>query len=53
MAELGPPAEVLIVRGGVAALETLMALRVLAGDGVRVTLVAAELETIDAAPVGR
>lgn len=42
MAEPGSPAEVLIVGGGVAALETLMALRDLAGDRVRVTLVAAE-----------
>jgi sulfide:quinone oxidoreductase len=42
MAEPGAPAEVLIVGGGVAALETLMALRDLAGDRVRVTLVAAE-----------
>ena len=42
MAEPGSPAEVLIVGGGVAALETLMALRDLAGDRVRVTLVAGE-----------
>ena len=42
MAEPGSPAEVLIVGGGVAALEGLMALRDLAGDRVRVTLVAAE-----------
>jgi hypothetical protein len=42
MAEPRSPAEVLIVGGGVAALETLMALRDLAGDRVRVTLVAAE-----------
>src|SRR5215218_653142 len=42
MAEPGSPADVLIVGGGVAALETLMALRDLAGDRVRVTLVAAE-----------
>jgi sulfide:quinone oxidoreductase len=42
MAEPGSPAEVLIVGGGVAALETLMALRDLAGDRVRVTLVAAD-----------
>jgi sulfide:quinone oxidoreductase len=42
MAEPASPAEVLIVGGGVAALETLMALRDLAGDRVRVTLVAAE-----------
>src|SRR5688572_17549598 len=42
MAEPGSPAEVLIVGGGVAALEGLMALRELAGDRVRVTLVAAE-----------
>jgi sulfide:quinone oxidoreductase len=40
MAEPRSPAEVLIVGGGVAALETLMALRDLAGDRVRVTLVA-------------
>ncbi|MGH2945242.1 MAG: hypothetical protein ACRDPC_03080 [Solirubrobacteraceae bacterium] len=44
MAEPGSPAEVLIVGGGVAARETLMALRDLAGDRV--------LETDDAAPVG-
>jgi sulfide:quinone oxidoreductase len=42
MAEPRLPAEVLIVGGGVAALETLMALRDLAGDRVRVTLVAPE-----------
>jgi len=42
MAEPGSPAEVLIVGGGVAALETMMALRDLAGDRVRVTLVARE-----------
>jgi NADH dehydrogenase FAD-containing subunit len=42
MAEPGSPAAVLIVGGGVATLETLMALRDLAGDRVRVTLVAAE-----------
>jgi NADH dehydrogenase FAD-containing subunit len=42
MAEPGSPAEVLRVGGGVAALETLMALRDLAGDRVRVTLVARE-----------
>ena len=42
MAEPGSPAEVLIVGGGVAALETLMALRDVAGDRVRATLVAAE-----------
>jgi sulfide:quinone oxidoreductase len=42
MAELGSPAVVLVVGGGVAALETLMALRDLAGDRVRVTLVAPE-----------
>ena len=42
MAEPGSPAEVLIVGGGVAALETLMALRDLAGNRVRVTLVAGE-----------
>jgi sulfide:quinone oxidoreductase len=42
MAEPGSPAEVLIVGGGVAALETMMALRDLAGDGARVTLVARE-----------
>jgi sulfide:quinone oxidoreductase len=46
MAEPGLPAEVLIVGGGVAALETLMALRDLAGDRVRVTLVAAELDFV-------
>ena len=40
MAEPGSPAEVLIVGGGVAALETMMALRDLAGDRVRVMLVA-------------
>jgi sulfide:quinone oxidoreductase len=38
MAEPRSPAEVLIVGGGVAAPETLMALRDLAGDRVRVTL---------------
>ena len=42
MAEPGSPAEVLIVGGGVAALETLMALGDVAGDRVRVTLVAPE-----------
>src|SRR5215218_1342571 len=42
MAELGSPAGVLVVGGGVAALETLMALSDLAGDRVRVTLVAPE-----------
>jgi sulfide:quinone oxidoreductase len=42
MAEPGLPAEILIVGGGVAALESLMALRDLAGDRVRVTLIAAE-----------
>src|SRR5215208_1820355 len=42
MAEPRSPAEVLIVGGGVAALETMMALRDLAGDRVRVTLVAPE-----------
>ena len=42
MAEPGSPANVLIVGGGVAALETLMALRDLAGDRVGVTLVAPE-----------
>jgi sulfide:quinone oxidoreductase len=42
MAEARSPAEVLIIGGGVAALETLMALRDLAGGRVRVTLVAAE-----------
>src|SRR5215216_6465824 len=42
MAEPALPAEVLIVGGGVAALETMMALRDLAGDRVRVTLVARE-----------
>jgi NADH dehydrogenase FAD-containing subunit len=42
MAEPGSPAEVLIVGGGVAALVTLMALRDLAGDRVRVTRVARE-----------
>jgi hypothetical protein len=41
MAEPGSPAKVLIVGGGVA-LETLMALRDLAGDRVGVTLVAPE-----------
>ena len=40
MADPGSPAEVLVVGGGVAALETLMALHDLAGDRVRVTLVA-------------
>jgi sulfide:quinone oxidoreductase len=40
MAEPGSPAEVLVVGGGVAALETLMAVHDLAGDRVRVTLVA-------------
>jgi hypothetical protein len=38
MAEPGSPAEVLIVGGGVAARETLMALRDPAGDRVRITL---------------
>jgi NADH dehydrogenase FAD-containing subunit len=58
MAELGSPAEVLIVGGGVAALETMMALRDLAGDGARVTLVAREPDfvyramAVAAAPVG-
>jgi sulfide:quinone oxidoreductase len=42
MAESGSAAEVLVVGGGVAALETLMALRELAGDRVRATLVAPE-----------
>src|SRR5215207_1792428 len=42
MAEPGSRAEVLVVGGGVAALETLMALRDLAGDRVGVTLVAPE-----------
>ena len=42
MAELASPAGVLIVGGGVAALETMMALRDLAGDRVRATLVAPE-----------
>ena len=42
MAEPGSPAKVLMVGGGVAALETLMALRDLAGDRVGVTLVAPE-----------
>jgi sulfide:quinone oxidoreductase len=42
MAEPGSPAEILIVGGGVAAMESLMALRDLAGDRVRVTLIAAE-----------
>jgi NADH dehydrogenase FAD-containing subunit len=42
MAEPVSPAELRIVGGGVAALGTLMALRHLAGDRVRVTLVAAE-----------
>src|SRR5215218_5764501 len=42
MAEPGSPADVLIVGGGVAALEALMALRDLAGDRVRITLVAPE-----------
>jgi hypothetical protein len=36
MAELGSPAAVHVVGGGVAGLETLMASGVLAGDGVRV-----------------
>src|SRR5215212_9164965 len=40
MAAPSSPAEVLIVGGGVAALETLMALRDLAGDRVALTLVA-------------
>jgi sulfide:quinone oxidoreductase len=40
MAGPGSPGEVLIVGGGVAALETLMALRDLAGDRAQVTLVA-------------
>jgi sulfide:quinone oxidoreductase len=42
MAEPGSPARVLIVGGGVAALETLMALRDLIGDRVHVGLVAPE-----------
>jgi sulfide:quinone oxidoreductase len=42
MAEPGSPAEVVIVGGGVAALEALMALRDLAGDRVRAQLVAPE-----------
>ena len=42
MAEPGSPAGVLVVGGGVAAVETLMALRDLAGDRVTVTLVAPE-----------
>jgi sulfide:quinone oxidoreductase len=42
MAEPGSPAEVLIVGGGVAALEAMMALRDVAGGRGRVTLVAAE-----------
>jgi sulfide:quinone oxidoreductase len=42
MPELGSPAGVHVVGGGVAALETLMALSDLAGDRVRVTLVAPE-----------
>src|SRR5215208_8527294 len=42
MAEPGSPARVLIVGGGVAALETLMALHDLAGGRVQVTLVAPE-----------
>ena len=42
MAEPGSRGEVVIVGGGVAALETLMALRDLAPDAVSVTLVAAE-----------
>jgi NADH dehydrogenase FAD-containing subunit len=42
MAELGSPAKVVIVGGGVAALEALMALRDPAGDRVGVTLVAPE-----------
>jgi hypothetical protein len=40
MAEPGSPAEVLIVGGGVAALETVTALRDLDRAGVRVQLVA-------------
>jgi hypothetical protein len=47
MAEPRSPAEVLIVGGGVAALETLMALRHLAGDRE------VPLEATDATPVGR
>src|ERR1044072_4632931 len=42
MAEPGSRGEVVIVGGGVAALETLMALHDLAPTAVRVTLVAAE-----------
>jgi hypothetical protein len=42
MAEPGSPAEVLIVGGGVAAVETLLALRDLAADRVRIQLVAPE-----------
>jgi sulfide:quinone oxidoreductase len=42
VAELAAPAGVLIVGGGVAALETMMALRALAGDRVQTTLVAPE-----------
>jgi sulfide:quinone oxidoreductase len=38
------PFEVLIAGGGVAALETMMALRALAGDGVAITLLAPERE---------
>lgn len=47
MAALGSPAEVFVVGGGVAALEMLMALRDVAGDRVRVTLVAPEPDFID------
>src|SRR3954470_17909584 len=42
MAERSSPADVVVVGGGVAALETVMALRDLAGDRVRLTLVAPE-----------
>jgi hypothetical protein len=46
MAEPGSPAEVLVVGGGVAALETLMALHDLAGGRVRVTLVAPDRDFV-------
>ena len=46
MAEPGSRGEVVIVGGGVAALETLMALRDLAADAVSLSLVAAEPEFV-------
>jgi hypothetical protein len=46
MVEARLPAEVLIVGGGVAALEAMMALRDLAGDRVHVTLVAPDADFV-------